>query len=116
MVRATAAEMLKLFGGTYPPGHDATSFGDVAVHADALIDAYSLPAVAPTTGIEILGLANRIAVHIINHAQWLSAGGVLSGFPDPPTLEPDILELLDKINMDTTADGWHTLDMIDEDD
>jgi len=73
MVRATAAVMLMLYGGVYPPGHDATSFGNIASHADALIDAYCLPATLSTTDTAAIGVANRIAVHLVNHAIWMSA-------------------------------------------
>lgn len=116
MVRASAAEMLKLFGGTYPPGHDATSFGNLAVYADALIDGYSLPAVCPTVGAPIVGVANRIAVHLVQKAMWLSAGGILSGQEPPVIMTKDLKDIIDKVNMDTTADGFWALDTIDEDD
>ena len=115
MVRATAAQMLVLFGGTYPPGHDATTFGNIATHTDAWINAYCLPSTLSTTDASALGVANMIAVHFVNHALYLSAGGVLSGESDPHLIPHDITDLLDKLLMDTTNDGFVSLDMIDED-
>ena len=116
MVRATAAQMLILYGGTYPPGHDATSFTAIALHADAWIDAYCLPATLSTTSTAALGIANMVAVHFVNHSLYLSAGGALSGVSDPEVMHHGITDLLDKLLMDTTEDGFTTLDMIDEDD
>ena len=115
MVRATAAQMLVLYGGKYPPPHDAASFTAIALHADALIDAYCLPATLSTTDTSAIGVANRIAAHMVIKSLWLAAGGELTGKPHPELLHKSMTDLLDKCLMDTTADSFHALDMIDED-
>ena len=87
MVRATAAEILKLFGGVYPPGHDATSLGNFAAQADAELDMMALPSILlSTTGTKEVALANREGYRFTLHAIWSSAGGVLTGQPEPISL------------------------------
>lgn len=116
MVRATAAEMLKLMGGTYPPGHDATSFGNFAAQTDALLDTMALPSTLSTTGTNEVAFANRKAVELVVRALWFSAGGTLSGSPEPPlwTAQDDVT--LSLLLHDTTLDRFTSIDMIDEDD
>ena len=75
MVRATAAEMVKFFGGTYPPGHDATSFGNIATLSDSFINAYCLPATLSTTGTDEIAAANMWAVDM--------QGATCQGLPAP---------------------------------
>jgi hypothetical protein len=116
MVRATAAEMLKLFGGKYPPPHDATSFADFAAQADAIIDTEALPGVLSATGANEKLLANRLAVNLVLFSMWASGGGDLSGNPKPEILTHEMKTHIQQLLMDTTQDGWTTLDMIDEDD
>lgn len=86
MVRATAAEMLKLSGGAYVSGQDATSYGNFAAQADAELDTMALPGTLSTTDSKAIALANREAYRFMLHAVWSSAGGVLSGFPEPMCL------------------------------
>ena len=87
MVRATATEMLKLFGGKYPPGHDATSFGNYAAQTDAELDTMALPSILlSTTGTKEVALSNREAYRFVIHSLWASAGGPLSGMPEPMSL------------------------------
>jgi len=113
MARATAAEMLKLIGGTYPPGHDATSFGNFAAQADAIIDTKALPASLSTTGTNEIALANRLACRLVIRSMWMSAGGPLSGQPEPALLTPDIKESLEELLASTDVE-WSTIDTIDE--
>lgn len=86
MVRATAAEMLKLCGGVHPPPHDATSFGNFAAQTDAELDMMALPGTLSTTGTNEVALANREAVRLVLHSIWIAAGGTLSGAPEPMCL------------------------------
>ena len=86
MVRATAAEMLKLCGGVYPPPHDATSFGNFAAQVDAELDTMALPSTLSTTGTKEVALANREAVRLVLHSVWIAAGGTLSGAAEPMSL------------------------------
>lgn len=116
MVRATAAEILKLFGGSYPAGHDATSFGNFAAQADAILDTYALPATLSATGTNEVALANRVAANLVLHSLWAVAGGVLTGKPEPVILTRDMKEDITQLLYDSTVDGFTTLDMLDEDD
>ena len=115
MVRATAIEMLKLFGGVHPPPHDATSFGAVCPHADALIDAYVYPCTVSTTSTVALGVANRVAVHIINHSLWIAAGAELTGVPMPVMLTREVKLLLDNIKIQDATGSIAVVGMLDED-
>jgi muconolactone delta-isomerase len=116
MVRATAAEMLKLFGGTYPPGHDATSFGNFAAQTDAILDTKAIPSTLSATGTNEVAFANRVAVNLVLRALWLSAGGILSGQQQPSIWTNDDNDILAQLLADTTAGRYTTIDMIDEDD
>jgi hypothetical protein len=114
MVRATAVEMVKAFGAVYPPGHTATTFGNFAAQADALMDTEALPDTLSTTGTEEVALANRIAVNLVIRALWLAAGGPLTGQPEPPYFTEDMKRQIQKLRAATGVE-FDTLDMIDED-
>ena len=114
MVRATAAEILKLFGGVHPPPHDATSFGNLAAQIDTLMDTEALPGVLSATGTNEVALANRIGFNLVNWSVWGLAGGDLSGKPEPVVMTEGIKKEIKQLLMDPTEDGWTTLDMIDE--
>lgn len=115
MARATAAEMVKLFGGTYPAGHDATTFVTFITQADSIIDTLALPAVLSTTGTNEIALANRIAVHLVHRSMWLQAGGVLSGVSEPPWVPEELRDMLNHLAASANYDGWAVLDGIPED-
>ena len=120
MARATAAQMLILYGGVYPPNHDATTFGNIATHADALIDAYCLPSTLSTTSTTALGIANRIAVELVHHSVWLAGGGDLSGTTHPTIFghhKNSMTQLLDKILAAASTYGGVVaiVDTVDED-
>ena len=86
MARATEGEMKKLTGGKYLPGHDATSYGNVAAQTDAEMDLIANPQTLSSTGTLEVALANRTAVDVVLWGIWAGAGGVLSGFPEPGNL------------------------------
>ena len=115
MARATAAGALKLFGGTYPPGHDATSFGNLVAAADALVDTEALPGVLSTIGTNEIALGDRVLYNLVLHSMWASAGGDLSGKPEPVVMTEQIKADIRQLLMDTTEDSFTTLDWIDED-
>jgi len=115
MVRATAAEMIKLTGGKYIPPNDSTSYGNYAAQADALVDTEALPGVLSTTGTNEVALTNRVAVNLALWGAWANAGGDLSGKPEPVVMTEQIKAEIRQLLMDTTEDGFTTLDMIDED-
>ncbi len=115
MVRATAAEMLKLTL-TYVPGHDATSYADFATTADSKIDTAALPGSLSTTGTNEVALANRVAVRLVIHSVWDAAVGPISGLPEPVVMTDEILAEIRQLAADTTFDGFATANMIDEGD
>jgi len=79
------------------------------------MDTRALPATVSTTNAHAVALANRIAVHLVHRSMWLSAGGVLSGVPEPPWIPQELRDMLDSLAASTTYDGWTTMDLIDED-
>jgi len=118
MVRATAAEMLKLTGGVYVPPHDATSYGNFAAQADAELDVMALPGTLSTSDTNAVALANREAVRFMIHSVWLSAGGPLSGAPEPVCLYNrqyynHVQAQVRKIQKGTTYGSVTTIDTID---
>ena len=115
MARATAAGALKLFNGVYPPGTDATSFGNLVAAADALVDTEALPGVLSTTGTNEIALGDRVLYNLVLHSMWASAGGDLTGKPEPTVMTQQIKDDIRQLLMDTTEDSFTTLDMIDED-
>ena len=115
MARATAAGALKLFNGVYPPGTDATSFGNLVPAADALVDTEALPGVLSTTGTNEIALGDRVLYNLVLHGMWASAGGDLTGKPEPTVMTQQIKDDIRQLLMDTTEDSFTTLDMIDED-
>jgi len=106
MVRATAAEVLKLKGGvTTIYGWDSTAIGNLCAQADALIDTAALPGSLSTTGTNEVALANRAVLWLIEQ----SVAGL------PLVLSDDLKEEIAQLAADTTFDGWATVNMIDED-
>ena len=115
MARATAAGALKLFGGTYPPGHDATSFGNFVAHADGIVDVEALPAVISTTGANEILIGDIVLYNLVIHSMWGAGGGDLTGKPEPVVLTNVLKHMIKQLAMDPTADSFDTLNMIDED-
>jgi len=93
MVRATAAEVLKLFGGSYPTGLDATSVGNLCDTADYQLDGFARGEGEPslsTSDTAIISIANAIAARLCMHSLWMQAGGNLSNVPEPAIITPEI--------------------------
>lgn len=107
--------MVKMFGGKYPPGHTATTFGNFATQADALLDTEALPDTLSTTGTNEVALANRLACNLVIRAMWMSAGGILTGLPEPSFFTDDMKRHMEQLLASTTSE-WQSIDMIDEDD
>ena len=78
--------MKKLTGGEYLAGHDSTSYGNFAAQTDAEMDLIANPQTLSSTGTLEVALANRTAVDMVLWSLWASAGGILSGFPEPGNL------------------------------
>ena len=105
MARATAAGALILFGGSHPPGHDATSFGNFVVQADAIVDTEALPGVVSSTGTNEIALGDRVLYNLVIHSMWASAGGDLSGKPEPVVLTQAIKDSIRQLTTAGTTDG-----------
>ena len=82
MVRATAAEVVKKWGGNYPAGWDATSVGNACTQADAEIDGRAGSSTFGTDTNEI-EFANELVFRKVNFARW-AAGNMTQ----PPPLRP----------------------------
>ena len=120
MVRATAAEVLKLFGGTYPPGTSAANITDLLTDADYIIDGYvrkHYKSSLSTTDMAVIHMANQIVARLGMRILWYQAGGVLSGTPEPEMLTSEMKDIIESMVADTTTDdSTMTLDAIDESD
>ena len=114
MVRATAAEVVKLFGNTYPAGWDATTVGYLCAIVDDELDEYGLSA----SDQGAVTLANYLVYRRIIHATWAAAGGILSGQNEPKVWTDDLVELKNRLaehgtyefvaSVDTVNDGDRT--------
>ena len=113
MARATAAGALELFGGVYPPPHDATSFGNLVDHADALVDTEALPGVLSTTGTNEVALGDRVLYNLVIHSMWASAGGDLTGTPEPVVMTKTIKDHIKQLLSGTTYAGVAVIDILD---
>ena len=113
MARATAAGALELFGGVYPPPHDATFFGNLVDHADALVDTEALPGVLSTTGTNEIALGDRVLYNLVIHSMWALAGGDLSGAPEPVVMTKEIKDSIKQLISGTTYAGVAVIDIIE---
>ena len=105
MARATAVGALALFGGTYPPGHDATSFGGFVAPADAIVDIEALPGTLSTTGTNEIVIGDRILYNLVIHSMWASAGGDLTGKPEPVVLTQALKDDISQLTVAGTDEG-----------
>lgn len=116
MVRATAAEVLKLFAGVYPPGTDATNIGNLCSQADYHMDAYAKAngeTSLSTTDTGVVYAANMTVAQLGLRSMWIQAGGPLSGYPEPPVLTNEV-KLIIKANIRSSTYGPVAVtDMID---
>ena len=116
MVRATAAEVLKLFGDAYPPGLDATNICNVCAHADYHMDAYAkshFESSLSTTDTGVIYAANLTVIQLGLRMIWIQAGGVLSGQPEPPVLTNEVKAIIKANIISQTYGPVTTVDMID---
>ena len=115
--RATAAEVLKLFGGVYPPGVDATNIGNLLASADYAMDGYALKHFKTdlsTTDTAVIHASNMTVAQLGLRVLWYQAGGVLSGTPEPPVLTDEVIVIIEGSLSSTTNDGVYTGDQIDD--
>ena len=115
--RATAAEVLKLFGGSYPPGTDATNIGDLLAQADYHMDGYAkkyYSTTLSTTDTSIIYAANITVAQLGARIMWYQAGAGLSLTAQPPVLTDEVIFLIDASLIDSTTAQFDALDLIDD--
>jgi hypothetical protein len=98
---ATAAEVLKKWGGSYPAGWDATSVGNVCTQVTAETAGKALPATFPT-GTNADEFLNEYAWRKINYMRW--AAGTMT---QPAPLRPwddEMEQWFQRLLSDTTVD------------
>ena len=108
MVRATYAEVKKLFGGNYPGSWDDTSVGNLCAMVDDELDAFEIS----TSDASAIELANLYVYRRIIHAQW--AHGDMTR-PEPVIWTKAMQELKDKLSDEGTYEFATTVDTVDED-
>lgn len=119
MVRATAAEVLKLFGGVYPPGTDVTNIGNLCADMDYHVDGYikkMYNTSLSTTDTSVIYVCNMGVAQLGMLILWYQAGGPLSGQPRPPILTDEMKEILDASISATDEDHAFAGDLIDTSD
>jgi len=118
MVRATAAEVLKLMGGSYPPGLDATSVGNLCADGDYILDGYvktTYKTDLSTSATDVVSIANHIVFRLCMRALWAQGGGTLTGMQEPQTLTEELKTRIAAVVGDTTTDGYGYVKMQAED-
>jgi len=111
VARATTADVLKRWGGTYPPGADATNTADWCEQADEILNAYTHPDTLSTTDSKVKAVAVDVVERLYIRMVWMQAGGPMSGQPEPEVLTQDIKEKIDRLSIDSTYDGFTTAKM-----
>ena len=111
MVRATAAEVVKKWGGSYPAGWDATSVGNICTQMDAEIDGRASPSTF-ATGTNHVEFANEAVFRRINFARW--AAGNMTQPPPPRPWDDDMLSWFNALLTDTTHDSISYLKLAEE--
>ena len=118
MVRATAAEVLKLMGGVYITGSDATNVAAILAEADYELDDYALfhyKTTLSTTDTAVISIANNLALRKVLHWIWQQAGGTLTRTAEPEIFTQTIKNRIEAHLGSTTDDGVYVGSMIDED-
>lgn len=106
MVRATATEVVKKWGGVYPPPYDATSVGNICTQADAELDARAAPSTLGT-GTNEAEFANEYVWRKINYMRW-AAGPMRTPAPLNPWSE-DMQLWFNRLLSNTTKDSTTTV-------
>ena len=112
MVRATAAEVVKLFGNTYPPGWTATTVGYICDSVDDELDEYELS----TSDQGAIALANQLVYRRVIHAIWAAAGGILTGHNEPKVWSQDLIDWRDRLADEETYEFVASVDTVNDGD
>lgn len=114
MVRATATEVVKLFGGSYPPGLDATKVGNLCADGDYVLDGYvkvTYKTDLSTTDTDVVSIANHIVFRLCMRALWAQGGGALTGMQEPVILTEELKIRIAAVLGSTTTDGYGYMKM-----
>ncbi len=114
MVRATAAEVKKLFLDSWPPGATDANVGGILAGLDYLLDGYvkkHYKVTLSTTDTDVVHIANLLGKREILNDLWALAGGPLSERPEPVLFTEEIKMLIEAVISDTNKDGvgWFQL-------
>ena len=115
--RATAAEVLKLLGGYYPAGFNATNIGNMLDEADYELDDYAREnynTTMSTTDTAVISIANNLVVRKIIHAQWIHSPVEGRG-PEPVIFTQHLKSRIDAHLGSTTYDGSSVGEQIADD-
>ena len=109
MVRATVAEVKKLFGGTLPANWTTeANVTNLCAQVDAVINGKTYPNTLSTTDPNVVQLCNELVVRYMMHGNWAHAGGILSGQPEPQIWTKDLEDRLVRLSTDSTSKGFKT--------
>lgn len=115
--RATAAEVLKLLGGYYPAGFNATNVGTMLAEADYELDDYAREnynTTMSTSDTSVISIANNLVVRKIIWAQWIHAP--VEGRGTEPVIFTDHLKgRIDAHLGSTTYDGFMAGEQVSDD-
>lgn len=98
MVRATAVEVVKMLGATYPPNWDATSVGNLCTLVDYVLDGKTYPDVLGSS-TEVKQLANEVVIRYMTYGDWVHDG---REGEEPVIWTRDLLDRLDQLSTDAT--------------
>ena len=108
MVRATAAEIKKLFLGVWPPRVTDSNVGDILAGIDYKLDGFVkkyYKVDLSTTGTDVTHISNMIGKQEILHIMWAHAGGYLSRVAEPKIFTDEIVAMIEAVVTDTSEDG-----------
>ncbi len=117
VARATAAEVLKLLGGNYPAGFNATNVGNLLDEADYELDDYARAnynTTMSTTDTSVISIANNIVVRKIIYDQWIHAGVEGRGL-EPVIFTQHIKSRIDAHLGSQTYDGFLAGEQVEDD-
>lgn len=116
MVRATAAEIKKLFHGVWPAGATDSSVGDILAGIDYILDGYvkkHYETALSTTDTSVVHISNLMGRQVVLRGVWAMAGGSANADigAEPEIFTSEIVMLIEAVISDTTRDGVSTLNL-----
>ena len=106
MAQATAAEVVKKWGGTYPAGWDATSVGNVCTQVGLEVISRASPSSWAVDAYHA-EFENELAFRKVNYGNWEAGGRI--GTPPPYPWDTWMREWFQSLLTDTTYDSVTTI-------